>query len=42
MDFAEHFPIWDKLTPEQQQKLTKFSMLRTIKKGIGDLFGCDQ
>lgn len=34
MDFAEHFPIWDKLTPEQQQKLTKFSMLRTIKKGI--------
>ena len=34
MDFAEHFPIWDKLTPTQQQKLTKFSMLRTIKKGI--------
>lgn len=33
MDFAEHFPIWNRLTPLQQQTLTRYSMLRTVKKG---------
>lgn len=33
MDFAEHFPIWDKLTPSQQQILIRHSMLRSVKKG---------
>ena len=33
MDFAEYFPIWDKLTPEQQQRMRTASEFRTVKKG---------
>lgn len=33
MDFAEYFPIWNKLTSSQQQQLAKYSMLRTVKGG---------
>ena len=33
MDFSEYFPIWDKLTPEQQQRMRSASEFRTVKKG---------
>ena len=33
MDFAEYFPIWDKLTPEQQQRMRSASEFRAVKKG---------
>ena len=33
MDFQELFPIWDKLTPEQQQRLTATVASRKVSKG---------
>lgn len=33
MDFAEYFPIWDKLTAEQQQRMRTASEFRAVKKG---------
>lgn len=33
MDISEHFPIWNKLTPLQQEKISKYSLLRSVKKG---------
>lgn len=33
MDFAEYFPIWDKLTEDQQQRITSVSMLKKVEKG---------
>lgn len=33
MEFAEYFPIWDKLTPAQQQALTAAATLRTVPAG---------
>ena len=33
MEFAEYFPVWDKLTPAQQQALAENAMLRTVPKG---------
>lgn len=33
MNFKECFPIWDKLTPEQQNKISKAIVYRHIEKG---------
>ena len=33
MAFAEYFPIWDKLTKEQQDKITEISDFCQVKKG---------
>ena len=33
MDFANYFPIWDKLTAEQQQRITSLAMLIPAKSG---------
>ncbi len=33
MDFAECFPVWDKLTREQQERLLAVSDFRTVKSG---------
>lgn len=33
MEFAEYFPVWDKLTPPQQQALAENAVLRTVPKG---------
>ena len=33
MDFASSFPIWNKLNPEQQQRLESVSEFRKVKKG---------
>lgn len=33
MDFAAYFPVWDKLTPAQQQALAGAAAPRTVKKG---------
>ena len=33
MEFSEAFAVWDKLTPEQQQRLQSGVSLRTAKKG---------
>ena len=33
MDFSEYFPIWDKLTPQQQERLSQGAGLRRAKKG---------
>jgi len=33
MDFSSYFPIWDKLTPSQQQTLTDAAFRRTVPKG---------
>ena len=33
MDFANYFPIWDKLTTQQQERLTSASEFRKVKKG---------
>ena len=33
MDFTEYFPIWDQLTPEQQETLSGSLVSRTVKKG---------
>ena len=33
MEFSEYFPIWDKLTPAQQERITAAVDFRTVKKG---------
>ena len=33
MDFANYFPIWDKLTPEQQMRIRNATEFRKVKKG---------
>jgi len=33
MDFAAYFPIWDKLTPEQQTRIHSMAEFRRVKKG---------
>ena len=33
MGFSEYFPIWDKLTPSQQERVTSVLEFRTVKKG---------
>lgn len=33
MEFAEFFPIWDKLTPQEQKRLTSAAELRQVKAG---------
>ena len=33
MDFASYFPIWDKLTKEQQEKISAISDFCQVKKG---------
>ena len=33
MEFAQYFPIWDKLTPEQQQRISEVVEYRKVKKG---------
>lgn len=33
MEIAEYFPIWDKLTVQQQEKVAEMATLRTVKKG---------
>lgn len=33
MDFASYFPIWDKLTPAQQEQLSRSAVRRSVKKG---------
>ena len=33
MSFSEYFPIWDKLTPGQQERLASLSEFRKVKKG---------
>lgn len=33
MEFSEYFPVWDKLTPPQQQVLAENAVLRTVPKG---------
>lgn len=33
MGISEYFPIWDRLTLQQQQKIEKYALLRKAKKG---------
>ena len=33
MDFEHYFPIWDKLTADQQQRIKSVSMLQKVKSG---------
>ena len=33
MEFKNHFPIWDKLTPDQQKILSESVISRSVKKG---------
>ncbi len=33
MEFKNHFPIWDKLTPQQQETLSSSVISRSVKKG---------
>ena len=33
MEFSEYFPVWDKLTPAQQERLSQGAILRRAKKG---------
>ena len=33
MDFAEYFPIWDKLTAQQQERILSVSDFQQVKKG---------
>ena len=33
MDFSNYFPIWDKLTPDQQERVASASEFRKVKKG---------
>ena len=33
MEFAEYLPIWDKLTPDQQQRIAEVVEFRKVKKG---------
>ena len=34
MDFAHYFPIWDKLTSQQQERIVTASEFRKVKKGM--------
>ncbi len=34
MEFTEIFPIWDKLTPAQQDKISESIIHRSVKKGV--------
>ena len=34
MEFSEYLPIWDKLTPAQQQRIAEVIEFRTVKKGV--------
>ena len=34
MEFAEYLPIWDKLTPQQQESIRQVIEFRSVKKGI--------
>ena len=34
MDFQNYFPIWDKLTPDQQQRVAGVVQRRCVKKGV--------
>ena len=33
MDFAQYFPIWDKLTAEQQERIQSVSVFQSVKSG---------
>ena len=33
MDFANYFPIWNKLSPDQQQRIASVSEFRSVKSG---------
>ena len=33
MEFSAYFPVWDKLTPEQQEKIAEVVEFRSVKKG---------
>ena len=33
MDFANYFPIWNKLSPDQQQRIQQVSEFRSVKSG---------
>ena len=33
MEFAEYLPIWDRLTPQQQQRIAEVIEFRNVKKG---------
>ena len=33
MEFAGYFPVWDKLTAEQQQRISETIEFRKVKKG---------
>ena len=33
MDFAKYFPIWDKLTPAEQEKISSAAIYRSVSKG---------
>ena len=33
MDFTKYLPFWDKLTPEQQEKVSEMVEFRSVKKG---------
>ena len=33
MDFSEYLPFWNKLTPDQQQRIREVVVFRTVKKG---------
>ena len=33
MTFQEYFPIWDKLTPSEKERLSRGAVLRQVKKG---------
>ena len=34
MNFSEYFPIWDKLTAEQQQRISSTTEFRKVRKGV--------
>ena len=34
MEFSQYFPIWDKLTPEQQERIANVVEFRKVTKGI--------
>lgn len=33
MDFAEYFPVWNRLTPQQRERIESVTELRKVKKG---------
>ena len=33
MGFQDYFPVWDKLTPLQQQQLAESTVSRSVKRG---------